>query len=434
MHRHHDSEESCRSASVVLRIAAGEPWTARKIRNNNLRQHCHLLARNVRPQSTQAPLTSLSELLEVIANRTQLFTAIHPTNFPVIPVLARIAAYSDRWIRRPLLWTPDETTEPRLLMRSLLQHLFALWPVPEFFDSAWLVKGELIHQERDWYCHLAHGGSLREVQGMPPSISSKGLHLAMSAPTDLTIRQGLRWGQLKALGASDALTAEVLGSRMVEDLSNDAIWSRLFQKFARAADFAPGEFGIIADTLLALISQDQEKKAEALVGLPNRELASYSTRFWQTMMQSIVRDGVNLRKTEITSSHTRYYFRILANAKWSAFLGDYLPDAPQRHSRNSYRYGIVELTQHTQLIAEGQAMKHCVGSYMRRCKQGWSAIFSLRKYPLGDEAQQMERCATIEVRPRTRQILQVRGKRNQVYRASQIPAIRVWAQKYGLTF
>ena len=45
----------------------------------------------------------------------------------------------------------------------------------------------------------------------------------MHAPADLTVREALRWGQVKTLGGSDALLAEVLRSRMVRDLSNDAV-------------------------------------------------------------------------------------------------------------------------------------------------------------------------------------------------------------------
>ena len=42
------------------------------------------------------------------------------------------------------------------------------------------------------------------------------------------------------------------------------------------------------------------------------------------------------------------------------------------------RFAIVELTSGAELLAEGRAMSHCVGSYAQSCASGRTAIFSLR--------------------------------------------------------
>ena len=203
MSHHRYSEESRPSISITPAIVEGEPWTARHISNNNLRQHCHLLARTFRgPHPLTDPIREpCARLLRVVEGKCCLLTSVHPSKFPAIPVLARIAAYATHWIREPETWIGIQSIDPRKILRSLLHHLFASWQVPDFFDNAWLVKGDMNYLERDWYCHLAAGGSMRNVRGMPPSITSRALHLAMKAPRDLTIRQALRWGQIKALGS-----------------------------------------------------------------------------------------------------------------------------------------------------------------------------------------------------------------------------------------
>ena len=263
-HCDHDSEESRPSPFVAIALVDGRPWTARLVRNNNLRQHYHLLSRTFRgahPQ-TDSLRPPCRRLVEVIARKCSLLTSHHPSEFPLVPVLVRVAAYAGSWLREPESWAPRTPGSPREIIKGLLEHFFAIWPMPDCFESAWLVKGDLHYLERDWYCHLACGGSLRNVSGMPPSISSRGLHLARTAPANLTIRQALRWGQVKAAGGSEELLVEVLASRMVRDLSNDAVWSRLVEKVIAAEHFRPRHFGIIADTLLEVISKDGGERSE----------------------------------------------------------------------------------------------------------------------------------------------------------------------------
>lgn len=106
----------------------------------------------------------------------------------MVPVLLRIAHYSDRWIRSPEDWVPSGDDH----LRDMLRHLFVRWEIPDFFESAWLEKGTLKILERDWYCEVGNGGSWRKCEKMP-SVNKKAIHLAMQAPGDLTIRQALRW-------------------------------------------------------------------------------------------------------------------------------------------------------------------------------------------------------------------------------------------------
>jgi hypothetical protein len=41
--------------------------------------------------------------------------------------LVRIAAYSGKWIRQPETWVGDLSDDPRVIIRSILGHLFQLW-------------------------------------------------------------------------------------------------------------------------------------------------------------------------------------------------------------------------------------------------------------------------------------------------------------------
>lgn len=436
MSHHRHSEESRPSVSITPAIAVGGPWTARLIPNNNLRQHCHLLARTFRgPHPLTDPVRDpCSRLLEAVEGKCALLTAIHPSEFPAIPVLVRIAAYDRKWIREPETWAGETSKDPRKILHNLLRHLFAAWEIPQFFDNAWLVKGDLHYLERDWYCHLASGGSLRNIQGMPPSITSRALHLAMNAPRDLTIRQALRRGQIDALGGSPAFLTEVLSSRMVGDLSNDAVWSRLFQKLIAAENFNPKHFGLIADTLLEVIRKDDCQRAQVLVGLPLEDLLRHCRRFWQGILKLGRIDRPNDSRNDIHCPHLRYELHHMNAGRWA-----HLPRSRPFESmcpvgEKMVRCRIQELTRQWQLVAESQAMKHCVDTYGRSCKLGRCSIFSVRTEEMAGGKLISTSHLTIEVDRRSRRIVQVRGRRNQHVFAQRIPLLRKWAGEMELTF
>lgn len=428
------SGELRRSTAILLDIVDGKPWTARTIPNNNLRQHCHLLARTFRgPHPTTDPIRSPSRrLLKAVMEKHNLLTNFHPSEFQAIPVIVRIAAYSPRWIRDPEDWVGAGSNQLREIFRSLIEHLFARWPMPDCFDSAWMIKGDLSYLERDWYCHLAGGGSLRKVQGMPPSVSSRALHLAMNAPGNLTIRQALRWGQIRSLGGSDQLLAEVLSSRMVGDLSNDAIWSRLFGKLVAAPDFKPKNFGIIADTLLQVIRKGNAPRAAQLVNLPLNGLLRHSRSYWRTILRLTVTIPPDRRRKDVCCPNLREELQRQISEQWARLPNSRPFESVVHEGGKALDVRIVELTSQWQLVAESQAMRHCVDTYGRSCRSGRSSIFSVRtEEAIGGKSISTSHL-TIEVLRQSRRIIQVRGRRNHYVDPSRVPLLRRWAEALEL--
>jgi hypothetical protein len=272
------------------------------------------------------------------------------------------------------------------------------------------------------------------MQGMPPSISSRALHLAMSAPGDLTIRQALRSGQIKALGGSPALLAEVLSSRMVKDLSNDAVWSRLFQKLVASENFNPLHFGLIADTLLETIRKGNCTRAEELVALPLKDLLRHCRRFWQTLLRRVRIDQPRASRNDIYCPHLRHQLHLVHAGQWQ-----HLPRSKPFESmclvgENILCCRIVELTHQWQLVAESQTMRHCVDTYGPSCKRGYSSIFSVRTEEMVAGRMISTSHLTIEVHRQSRRIIQVRGKRNQRVIPERIPLLRQWATEMELRF
>lgn len=93
------------------------------------------------------------------------------------------------------------------------------------------------------------------------------------------------------------------------------------------------------------------------------------------------------------------------------------------------QWRMVELLDAWSLQHEGQVLRHCVRIYWRDCASGRSRIWSLRWRD--DQGPYAPRC-TIEVRTRTRTIMQIRGYQNRRVSGRMRELIERWADLAGL--
>ncbi|WP_367871070.1 PcfJ domain-containing protein [Luteolibacter sp. Populi] len=420
-------------AVTLAAIAGGKTWTATSIRNPFFRKHCRELNKTMICLPPKSPVHlrgACSRLFQVVALHSDLLHVAHPLVDDIVPALIRVARYARFWIREPECWDCAAEVPPDEQWSGLLRHLFAEYSVPRFFDSAWRVAGRAKYLERDWFCHIARGGSWRKAEHMPPSITAKALHHAMSAPGDLTVRQALRWGQLSAIGGSQELVEQVLASPMVRDLSNDATWSRLFVKLEAAREFDPREFGVIADLLLELQRQDEWKRAALLVAEPLASLRSHCYRRWRELQRMAAEEGVHFRDSDLFRQGLRTDLLNVARASWNP-MPDVMP-FELRSRGHSSRWTIRERLTQAQLLREGRLLRHCVGWYWRRCKAGRSAIFSLAEWREVEAGEKEFPRVTIEVDKASRRIVQIRARWNNRARVVEQELIAKWAAANGL--
>ena len=96
----------------------------------------------------------------------------------------------------------------------------------------------------------------------------------------------------------------------------------------------------------------------------------------------------------------------------------------------NWEWEIVELCSHSELVADGHDMRHCVAGYGRSCRRGRDAIFSLRSKQSDDP--KMDRDVTIQVDRETRRVVQARGYRNSRPYFNCVRVMRIWAQRNDL--
>lgn len=96
---------------------------------------------------------------------------------------------------------------------------------------------------------------------------------------------------------------------------------------------------------------------------------------------------------------------------------------PFEVKRDAHAYKIVELTDEKQLEREGSVMNHCVGTYVYKCMNAYSSIWSLREYRNSN----WYSLVTIEVEEN--QIVQARAAFNATPTAVSRKIIREWASR-----
>lgn len=367
-----------------------------------------LLTRKVKKQ---VAADAAFRLLRVVAERTRLLELEHYLTY--LPVVFAIVRHQDRWICTPETWRPTTYNTSRQL-GLLLRHLFARYPVPGFFDSAWLSNDE---SQQRWFLHIGQGANFRNAPQLPIPLTKLMSHHALLAPESLSVLQAIRFGQARGLGLQHRLAMQVVASRIggVFNAAEGPFWASVLQFFARHPMLDPSQIGPIIDYLH---NQKFEHGLERWI--EGRLVRDEPPQPGLTMR---LRDPVTLIR-QMNAWHRRLFRvrRAQVELRWkSCGIPGY--SRTEGCAGNERLFRIFELLSSEELRAEGQAMRHCVASYAHSCQTGCRAIYSMHVV----DRDGMHRLLTIELDTPARLVVQARGRCNELPTALDIRLLRAWA-------
>lgn len=299
-------------------ILAGRAWTGRRISNNCLRQHCHALVRTFRRADLKGLQAKCARIFTVLETRSRILHEIHPNEIAIVAAVARLGAYAGCWLRDPEDWLPRAEDDAHAQWAHLLRHLLARYDVPGFLDSAWLLKGSLVHFERDCWCALGFGRSLRQVDGFPQSVSNRVLHHALVGGRGKSLAEAVWHAQLQHMKACAVLQDAVMGSRVPQELYDHALWLRLTAKFVGAGDSAATHFALVADSIVAVKAHRGFAQVERLMALPLTDLVRHCQRFVTELLRS---NGHLLSPEQLRAAAEKAQLSKMVAATWPPFLG-----------------------------------------------------------------------------------------------------------------
>lgn len=341
-------------------------------------------------------------LATVQARTTVLATSRVPTTRArrFVDALVTIAAHRGDWLRELDAWTPPTTASAEVVLVSLVEHLFALFPVPRFMTAAWLGTDE----QRRWYIRLGAGASVR-VLGLPVPVSRRMAHAFRASPDDLSILGAIRWAQVRGLGGSFELARAVAMTRLGRERGDEAFFGRVIAFLVEVAgegDLDRGLVALLVDAILA--------RGAAPEGLDLRA--------------DVARCAVG-RRTRTCILHDWGGRPAPGRLRPTGLTWKPAPFAGLR----AYPWRIAELCTSEELRQEGIAMRHCVATYAAKCAYGSSSIWSMTV----EEEGQLRRAVTIEVNVKRRLVCQVKGHANRRPKDRFVEVLRRWAAEQGLS-
>ncbi len=377
-----------------------------------------------RDQSHQVPpprpdVAALGRLMLACHGQTAFFRSRDANR--IANALLAISAHSGRWIRQPESWKPRSHNADRQF-GSLARHLFARYDVPSFMDTAWL-EGLTPQGERHqrWFIHVAQGQNIRTAVGLPIPLTKKQAHHYLEAPGDFDLLRAFRWAQVIDLGGPERLARSLLGTRIATDFTHDEFWVSVIRWLVAHPMLDAIHHGPIIDYL----------HHHRFVGsVPNPMAHLPGQPRLVPAQPSLTMKGRDART--LLRAMADWHRRLGGQGAARVAYWDPSGFPPFRHEEwedESRRiFAIDELLSSIELIEEGRAMGHCVGSYAAACSSGRSSIWSLTVIePWG----KVTRLLTLEVRNADRQIVQARRNLNMAPGPKEMMILVRWAASGG---
>jgi len=323
-----------------------------------------------------------------------------------------------KWIRPIEDWTP-KTHNTERQFSSLVRHLVTKYDVPGFMDNAWY-QGN-VKQQR-WFIHIGEGKNVRTARSLPIRLTKKMAYHFLQAPDSYTVQGALRWAQILALGGNRVIANAINGTKLVRNFKDEEFWLSVLRFFVSNPLLDVSHINPIVDYIW---NQKYENRVEFVERGVAQEIGPAQPNFSMRgrTPESLLR--------QVDEWHRRLGRETRGgDLQWQkARIGDYKFVEGNAKRTNMRVWTIRELLSSKELIAEGRVQGHCVASYARSCFTGRSAIWAMDM----KDSTGVSKMVTIEVNLQSKQVCQVRGKRNRLPRDREKDIIFRWAQKEGLT-
>ena len=339
--------------------------------------------------------------------------------------------------RAPEDWRPAGRTADEGRMRlALARHLYGRYRTPEFLDAMWLNPGQPAPRApryrwrteqapaaranpdmayAAWWKAIASGTSLHKSCFAGRAIlSRKETHVFLSAPSWCSVRQALWWTRLMATTGQRAAADGIARSRLPDFAGNpgetpDPRWVAAARFLGGLVSDPEGFRGDELDEVLDWV-------AAMIRGTPGWGIEGRTAR----SVRRASRDWHKLQARQ----------RAWSRENWTGFPVDEWSSEEGVPGRLGHRrWRMHQIVTGKELAAEGHAQRHCVGSYLDRCRSGSCAIFSLTVSDGSGLPEQ--RALTVEVSSAWL-VVQAKGFANRAPTAAERAALRRWSEANGI--
>ncbi len=413
--KHQAALKAMRNPRKLIHLACTDTIDTERVQRPAIEHFCQAIEKSSEKPEDRA---SLEAMLLVIEKKSDLLFEYDTSQFGqhyFIDAFIRMHQRKAQWVREIDSWSPKSKNAFRRFA-SLVEHLFAKYPLPRFLSNVWLRNDQGTYRYRDWYVHLGLGQNIRTAK-LPVKMTKKVAHHFMTAPDDYSVEQAIRWGQIHAMQGDKRLCEAVVPTRMFKDYKNDEFWQTVLAFFVDNPLLNRRHIGPIIDYIFFQKFDTQEfvvGPGETETRQPPQPNMRMKGRNPETLLKQV--DEWHLQLGRSAPSKTLFFKR-------SGVM-------PFEHVSGNKEYKtkwtIRELLSGVELRDEGRAMHHCVASYAYDCAKGRCSIWSMEAETKDGKKKHL----TIEVE--RKRIVEARGLQNRVPTESELNIIYQWAGAAGL--
>ncbi len=333
--------------------------------------------------------------------------------------------------QRPLAtWKPPRSSDPYRVLPSLLQHLQQRYPVPAALRIRKILPGVLFTHshpyvpyffsfpEVEYYMHTATGHGMHSYAEAPQPFTRRMNHYLFEAPRSFGWYQAYGYALARQLGATPKFAAELASVRRCVLAPSPKLRDQLLRFWIHNEVWDKQE----RDWQLEFVND--QWSSEVHVYDEKRELyIMIPPLFPNLQLKGRTPDSLCRMKER----WDRYRSRQLEIVWSQPFQPAPWPDRIFT-TGDDVRIVIAAITTPKDLVEEGERMDHCVASYLRKCQEGESYIYSMYRQE-GEETPKP--LLTLEVQPPGR-LEQVSGKFNRAPDANESSYVRQFCAEYAL--
>jgi len=325
----------------------------------------------------------------------------------VIPDLFRY--YEKYWINDPSSWINTKKTKNiDTLQLDMLRHVFGIYRAPLYLENNFLERAKWSSERLtariydEWYFTVAQGGSLFK-KCTKGTLSKNETHMLLLAPKENELIENIWWSRAYCESNNNlGVAGSISKSKLTSKTMNNEFWISVMRFFVRFPT-TKNEINDLVDYF------DHEYNANRNYTLKGRTLEAVRIKCeeWHRW----------LNKTKSIGGGTWTGYDI-ENWKYTTGKND-----------NATTWSIDQICTGNSLLAEGQAMRHCVSSYKRHCMSGNTSIWSLKS---NSKKVIDKRHLTIEVNS-GHIVTQLRGFANRLPTHREYEIISIWCRDRDLS-
>lgn len=352
-----------------------------------------------------------SEIVALLAEKGKIESLLQEDY--MLEALACVAKEHSFFIRKIEDWKPKARSSEKLFA-SLVRHLFAKYSVPNCMTSLWFDNENKV--ARSWFIDVGQGKNVSKLNHFPVPLTKKEAHHFTKAPSKLTFIAAIRYGQVKAMGATTNFANNLIQTDLGKYLyPKEEFWKEVIAFLVRNKPTATAqELEIVIEyiwTQKFARLWGQNSKGEVVQKNPAQPNFDLKGRTWDSLWK------IAFEWFEVVG------FVRQAAQEWAHFIvhNNYIK------SQTGQCFIFQQLLTKQELFEEGKKMNHCVGGYSDNCRNSKSAIFSMQNVLSRENS-----LVTIEVNPKTRRIVQTSRRFNESPSAAEIKVIQEWAKQNDL--